>query len=103
MTKERNLEIMKRREQGETLASIAKDFGISGSRVRQIAIVTRRNLGIGTVEKPLLCKREEDTFVFRCPWCGRLHIHGAKEGWRSSHCHHRKAPQEYYIAERVKR
>ena len=92
---------MERREAGETLASIAKDFGISLERVRQIAIVTRRNLGIGTVENPLRCKRDEDTFVFRCPWCGRLHVHGAKEGWRSSHCDHSDAPKEYFIKEHV--
>jgi len=54
-------------------------------------------------EYKILCERNEDTFVFKCPWCNREHSHGAIEGWRSSHCKHKDAPQEYYIAERVKR
>lgn len=49
----------------------------------------------------ILCKREENTFVFECPWCGKKHIHGAKEGWRSSHCDHADAPKEYFIKEHV--
>jgi predicted RNA-binding Zn-ribbon protein involved in translation (DUF1610 family) len=49
----------------------------------------------------ILCKREENTFVFECPWCGKKHIHGAKEGWRSSHCNHADAPKEYFIKEHV--
>lgn len=101
MTKKRNLEIMKRREAGETFANLGKAFGISGSRARQIAIVTKRKLESGTVDHPLRCTRDENTFVFRCPWCGKRHIHSAEEGLCSSHCHHKDAPKQYYIAERL--
>jgi hypothetical protein len=55
------------------------------------------------VQYKILCERNEDTFVFKCPWCNGEHIHGAKEGWRSSHCDHKNAPKEYYIAELVEK
>lgn len=50
---------------------------------------------------PIFVTRDQDTFVLDCPWCGKKHIHGAKEGWRSSHCENPKAPKEYYIVERT--
>jgi hypothetical protein len=55
------------------------------------------------VQYKILCERNEDTFVFKCPWCNGEHIHGAKEGWRSSHCDHKNAPKEYYIFELVEK
>lgn len=54
-----------------------------------------------TAKYPIFVTRDKDTFVLDCPWCGKKHIHGAKEGWRSSHCENTNAPAEYYIKERV--
>lgn len=41
-TKERNIDIYKAREQGETFVSIGKRYGLSTERVRQIWKKTKR-------------------------------------------------------------
>ena len=32
------------------------------------------------------CTERGGQFVFKCPFCKRLHKHGPVEGYRSSHC-----------------
>ena len=49
------------------------------------------------VDGPYAHAPEWATFRFQCQWCSEVHVHGAGEGLRTSHCSSPKAPSPYYL------
>lgn len=49
----------------------------------------------------ILCKNKDGQLVFKCPACGKKHLHGTRTGHKSSHCHIQEAfPDGYHLVER---
>lgn len=40
-----------------------------------------------------------NTWLVPCPWCERVHVHGAAPGLRSSHCSHPEGPTAFLLVD----
>ena len=63
-------------------------------------LVIRYKDGIPVVEcRGFGMRIGEPSWSFKCPWCSKVHTHGAGAGHRQSHCNHETPKKRGYYLE----